>query len=76
MGNLTSGVGGSRAGYRLRPCVHFHIDGNTSDARLYRWVDLLLTFVVFLQFIFYFAWSTYQGGMTDNKCGINQSINA
>jgi uncharacterized integral membrane protein len=24
---------------------------------------------------FYLVWSTYPAGMTDNKCGINQSIN-
>jgi hypothetical protein len=28
-----------------------------------------------LQLVFYLVWSTYPAGMTDNKCGINQSIN-
>jgi hypothetical protein len=30
---------------------------------------------LFLQLVFYLVWSTYPAGMTDNKCGINQSIN-
>jgi hypothetical protein len=29
---------------------------------------------LFLQLVFYLVWSTYPAGMTDNKCGINQSI--
>jgi hypothetical protein len=33
-----------------------------------------LSFVFVLLFVFYLAWSTYPGGMTDNKCGMNQSI--
>jgi hypothetical protein len=28
---------------------------------------------LFLQLVFYLVWSTYPAGMTDNKCGINQS---
>jgi hypothetical protein len=31
---LTSGVGGSRAGYAFGPFVQFHLARNTSDARL------------------------------------------
>jgi hypothetical protein len=30
---------------------------------------------MFLKFLFHLAWSTYPAGVTDNKCGINQSIN-
>jgi hypothetical protein len=30
---------------------------------------------LFLQLAPHPAWSTYPAGMTDNKCGINQSIN-
>jgi hypothetical protein len=33
-----------------------------------------LSCVLVLQFVFYLAWSTYPAGMTDSKCGINQSI--
>jgi hypothetical protein len=29
---------------------------------------------LFLQLVFSLVWSTYPAGMTDNKCGINQSI--
>jgi hypothetical protein len=31
---------------------------------------------LFLQLVFYLVWSTYPAGMTDNKCGNNQSSSA
>jgi hypothetical protein len=36
--------------------------------------DLNIEFCFVLQFVFYLAWSTYPAWMTDNKCGINQSM--
>jgi hypothetical protein len=34
-----------------------------------------IEFCFVFEFEFYLVWSTYPAGMTDNKCGINQSIN-